>query len=110
MWTREARMDLLAAAFAEQAPCAEVFAVVGQKPVAVFAEARARAAHRFGARELRKRMRAHRDLVPGGALLERDLRHRPPMRGAGIPRVVNDLAAADIHAVMRIAAALRDEV
>src|SRR6201991_1265238 len=110
MRARKARMHLLAAAFTEQAPCTEVFAVVGQEPVAVFAEARASAADGLPAGELRKRMRHHGDRVPRGKLLERDFRHRATMRGTGITGVMNDLAAADINAVMRIAAALRGKV
>jgi len=107
---REACMNLFAAAFAEQAPCAEVLAVVRQQAVAVFAEARAGAQHGFFAGILRERMRAHGDGVTVGKCLERDFFDGAAMRGLGETCVVNDLAAADINAVVFVAAALRDQM
>src|SRR5262249_40507375 len=85
---RETGMHLLAAAFAEQTPRAEVFAVVGQQAIVVFAEARTGSPDGFSAEELWQRMRFRRDRMTRGKLFERDLGNRPAMRGAGITRVV----------------------
>ncbi|CAG9245603.1 hypothetical protein PCAR4_170126 [Paraburkholderia caribensis] len=107
---REAGMDLFAAAFAEQAPRAEVLAVVRQQAIVVFAEARAGAQHGLFGGVLRERMRADGNGVTIGEGFERHFFDGAAMGGLRETCVVNDLAATDVNAVMFVAAALGDQM
>ncbi|MGF6651189.1 hypothetical protein OKW34_001751 [Paraburkholderia youngii] len=106
----QAAIHLFAAAFAEQAPRAEVFAVVGQQAIAVFAEAGARAAHCFGTDVDRARRRPNRHRMASGEARQFDFLDRAAMRGTRKARVVHDAAVAGIDAVMFVAIALRNQM
>jgi hypothetical protein len=106
----EACADLFAAAFAEQAPCAEVLAVIGQQAIAVFAEPRASAQHGMRARIRREPTRAHRNGVAIGELLDWDFFDGAATHGLRETRVVDDHTATSINTVMFVAMAFRDQV
>ena len=76
----QAAMHLFAAAFAEQAPCAEVLAVVREQAIMVFAEAGACAAYGFVADVAGGRGRADRQRMASGEAFQFHFLNRAAMR------------------------------
>src|SRR5260370_1763304 len=107
---RYACSDLFAATLAVEAPGAEVFAVVRQQPVAVFAKTRARALRGFEAGVAGQRIVRDRNLMAGGETFERDFLDRAAMQRRAKSGVVHDLAVADVDAVAAGAGAMCDEM
>jgi hypothetical protein len=107
---RYVRADLFAATLAVEAPSAEVFAVVRQQPVAVFAKTRTRALHGFEAGVPGPRIGRNGNHMAGGETLERDFLDRAAMQRRAKSGVVHDLAVADVNAVVAVAGAMCDEM
>jgi hypothetical protein len=98
-------LHLKAALLVLHTPLAEVFAVVGEKSVMVFADAGERPARHFCATESRCGVGPDPDRPSQREARERDFFHRSSPQSAQSWFVVNDIAASNIDAVMTEAAA-----
>jgi hypothetical protein len=108
--TRKPGFDLEASGRAAQTPFAEVLAVVGQKPIAVFPHTGSCSADDLSNVEVGWRVRSHPDALFTREMSERNFFHRSSTQTVREPRVVNDLASTDVDAVMQIAAPGCDKV
>ena len=106
----QAGSNLFAAGNAFDTPRAEVLAVVRQQAITVFAETRTGAFDGFEATVTAPRVLDDDDVVSGAEALERDLLDGAAMQRRAKARIVNDLAAADVDAVMAITLANGDEM
>jgi hypothetical protein len=103
-------LDLKAALLVFHAPLAEVLAVVGEKSVAVFADAGERPARHFCPTEPRRRVDPDPDCPSQREARERNFFHRTSPQSAHSRFVVNDIAAPNIDAVMAEATARRNQM
>lgn len=110
MRTCQAGLDLRAAAFAAHAPRTEVLAVVGEQAIAALAEPRPRALRDFRAGVSGTRGWFDPYFLASGELLDVDFLDRAAAQRRAIPRVVHDLAVADVDPVMAEAVAGRDQM
>ena len=108
--TCKPRLDLKAPRRAAQTPLTEVLAVVGQQPIAIFPHAGSCPAHDFSSVEVGLRVRSHPHAPSAREMSERNFFHRSSAQTVREPRIVNDLASANVDAVMQIAAPGCDEV
>src|SRR5262245_49933560 len=104
------RFDLQAAAFSADRPLDEVFAVVGEQPVTVFADARTSTFDDFLAEELRCHPRLDRVSLPEREFFERHFLDRKAREKPVEAAVVNDPAIARVHAMMKISPSWRRQV
>ena len=107
---RKPRFDLKAPCLAMQTPFTEVLAVVRQQPIAVFADTGSRPTDDVSDIESAWRAGPYPDTLAACETSERNFFHRSTAQTVRETRVVNDLASADVDAVMQIAATGRDEV
>ena len=114
--TRQASRDherplhLFAARLAVQTPLTEVLAVVAEEAIAVLADPRARSTDHFLAVEADALVSSKPESVSASETSDRNLFHRSPVEGMYEGTVMNDLAAADVNAVVRIPKPRRNEV
>lgn len=109
-WVADAGFYLFAAGYAADAPRAEVFAVVGQQVVAIFAEAGAGAVDGLGAEVAGEGFGLDRHGVARGKRFERGFFDRRGLQCVAEAAIVNDAAAAGVDAMMGVAIARRDQV
>jgi hypothetical protein len=102
--------NLEASSRAAQTPFAEVLTVIGQQPIAVFPHPGSCSADDLSNVKIGWRVRSHPHALPAREMSERNFFHRSAAQTVGVPRVVNDLASADVDAVMQIAAPRCDKV
>jgi hypothetical protein len=107
---RQPPFHLIAAMFTVQTPLAEVLTVVCQNPVAVLSEAGTRAVDHFPTIEAIRRTGPEPDSATAGETGERGLSHCSSAKSVCEPRVVHNLAAANIDSVMQISATWSDNV
>jgi hypothetical protein len=103
-------LDLKAAPLVLHTPLAEMFTVVGEQSVAVFADAGERPARHFCATESRRRVDPDPDRPSEREARERNFFHRTSPQSAHSRFVVNDIAAPNIDAVMAEATARRNQM
>ncbi len=101
--------ELPAAILATQCPSAEMFAVVRQDAIALFAQSRARPLHHFATIEELQLM-SNPDFMAMRELLERNVFHRPAPQSVGKAGVVNDAAIANVDPVVSVEPARADKM
>jgi hypothetical protein len=106
----EARLDLLAATLAGQAPRAKMLAIIRQQAIAVFTEAGASTPYSLGADVPCTRMKADCNRITGGKAVQRDFNDGTPAVPGGKSGIVNNPACAGIDAVVFVATTARHEV
>jgi hypothetical protein len=87
-----------------------VLTVIGQQPIAVFPHTGSRSVDDLSNVEIGWRVRSHPDVLSAREMSERNFFHRSSAQTVRESRVVNDLASADVDAVMQIAAPRCDKV
>lgn len=107
---QEPGLDLRTADLAAQTPLAVVLAVVREQPIAVFAEPRASTVDHFRAIKARRRARSNPHGSPVSKVCKGNFFDRSALPASGKPRIVDDLAGADVDAVMGVAASWRDQM
>jgi hypothetical protein len=103
-------LDLIAALLILHAPLAEMLAVVGEKPVAVFPNAGAGPTRHFRTSEASRSVDSNPDRSAEREASERNLFHRAAAPSNHSGSVVDDVAASDIDAVVGEAVAWRNQV
>jgi hypothetical protein len=106
----ETGFHLPAAVFAEERPLAQVFAVVGQEPIVVFAKPRAGTPDCFLGGEPWHGVQPDMNFMACGEAFERCFFDRTAMQRRRKTGVVNDPSIADIDTVVFVARALCHEV
>jgi hypothetical protein len=90
----------MAARRAAQTPLAEVLAIVGQQPIAVFPYPGARPANRLLRVESRRYIGSDPDRATACETSESDLLHRSSMKSVTQSRVMHDLSVADVDSMV----------
>jgi hypothetical protein len=103
-------VDLVAPRFASHAPFAEMFAVIREHVVAIFAKPRASSMHDFIPVELAWFLETKPDWVSPGELRQSNLLYGPSTQPEGYSAVLHNPTATHINAVMRITPARRHHV
>jgi hypothetical protein len=93
-----------------QTPFAEVLTVIGQQAIAVLPYSGSCSADDLSNAEIGWRVRYHPDALPAREMSERNFFHRSSAQTVREPRIVNDLASADVDAVMQITKPRCDKV
>ena len=107
---RQKALDLVAAMFALEAPFGEMLAVIAHQSITILADPGARAPYHLRAIEANLFVASNPDGMPAAEVSERNLFHRSPKPITAKGSVVNDVAIADIDAVMRETEARCDKV
>jgi hypothetical protein len=108
--TRKPGFDLEASSRTAQTPFTEVLTVIGHQSIAVFPHTGSCSADDLSNVEIGWRVRSHPDLMSACKMSERNFFHRSSAQTVREPRVVNDLASANVDAVMQIASPGCDKV
>jgi len=103
-------LDLKAAPLVLHTPLAEVLAVIGEKSVAVFADAGERPTRHCCATESRRRVSSDPNRPSKREARERNFFHRTSPQSGHNRFVVNDVAAPHIDAVATEATARRNQM
>ena len=103
-------VDLVAPRFASHAPFAEMFAVIREHVVAIFAKPRTSSMHDFISVELAWFPEAKPDWASPSELRQSNLFYRPSTQPEGYSAVLHNPPATHINAVMRITPTRRHHV
>jgi len=109
-WIRQALAHLLTAADTKHTPCAEVFAVIGQQSISVFANAGPGPLHRIRSGVEGVRFKSNFYLFFCREIVQRNIFDRTPFPGMMKAPIVNDLSIACVNSVVCIAFPLTNEV
>lgn len=107
---RQHVLHLVAAVFIPQAPLAEVFAIVAEQPIPIFAEPGACPAHHLAAVKTRRHMASDPDCPVLREACERNLFHRASEELADHGPVVNDVTVSNVDTVVGVATTRCNEV
>ena len=109
-WQPPPSFDLSTSADTADTPVAEVLTIVSEQPISVLAETRAGAPDNLARRKVRLGMSDGPHWMTVDKLAQRHLLHRSALPEPREARVMDDLAAADVQAMVVVSTARGDQM